>query len=298
MRILLTAALLISSAAIAGAQPRTTPPPPGNRVVARDGDVVVIEDDARVRIVRRREAAVRVVFDARERWLLLLADFKTPSSAPDGSVDHIYHYRDVTGTWPSATPWTGAATIEEYSTAELGNTGLGIATPDGLVQVRQSRQEWTDPNAVAVLTNRGGGGSGTIGNLTFDAAERWYVAELRRNDGVIRSPSGGSASMSLRLESGFRSGSEPVVPAWLGTQPPLKVFDVPPVMPEAALRANVRGIVVLAVTIAPDGTVTNARVLRSIPLLDAAAIEAVRQWRYQPSADRTTPVTVTVPVTF
>jgi TonB family protein len=204
----------------------------------------------------------------------------------------------VAGTWPFATPWTGAATIEEYETVGRGNTGAGIATPDGLVQVRQSRQDWTDPGAVAVLTHRGGGGSGGVGNLPFDVAERWYVAELRRNDGVIRSPSGGSTSASLRVESGFRSGSDPVGPAWLGTQPPLKVFDVPPVMPEAALRANVRGIVVLAVTIAPDGTVTNARVLRSIPLLDAAALEAVRQWRYEPSTVREKPLTITVPVTF
>ena len=35
-----------------------------------------------------------------------------------------------------------------------------------------------------------------VADLPFDEAERWYIAELRRNDGVMRSPSGGSAAPS------------------------------------------------------------------------------------------------------
>jgi len=43
--------------------------------------------------------------------------------------------------------------------------------------------------------------------------------------------------------------------------------------------------------------VTNLRVLRSIPLLDAAALEAVRQWQYQPVLMNGTPVPVIMTVT-
>ena len=49
------------------------------------------------------------------------------------------------------------------------------------------------------------------------------------------------------------------------------------------MQARVQGVVILEVTIAADGTVSNARVLRSIPLLDAAAIAAARQWQYTPT---------------
>ena len=58
-------------------------------------------------------------------------------------------------------------------------------------------------------------------------------------------------------------------------RPPVKLVDIRPVRPEMAERADVRGLVIVEVTIDVDGTVKDARVLRSIPILDAAALEAV-----------------------
>lgn len=301
--LLLAGAMLVSPAATAAAQPLQPPPPPGNRIVVQDGDVVVVEHGARVSIVRSRQASVRVVFDAAERWLLLLVDLVAPGIPADGSVDNVYHFSDVEGTWPFVTPWQGVAAIEDYSTVPTGNTGLGIATPEGLVLIRpHAREEREDTNAAAILTHSSGGNTGSGDNLTFDAAERWYSAELRRNDGVIRSPSGGSTSISGRVRGGIVSVNHPDVPARVGggIRPPSKIFHVDPVMPETALRANVRGTVILEVTVDVDGSVKEARVLRSIPLLDAAAREAVRQWRYEPTIIRgkSAPVVITVPVTF
>ena len=66
-------------------------------------------------------------------------------------------------------------------------------------------------------------------------------------------------------------------------QPPKKVRDQNPVYPPIAQSARVQGVVILEATIGPDGRVQDVRVLRSIPLLDAAAIEAVRQWQYTPT---------------
>jgi protein TonB len=42
-------------------------------------------------------------------------------------------------------------------------------------------------------------------------------------------------------------------------------------------------MVILEATIDPDGNVTDARVLRSVPMLDEAALQAVRQWKYTPT---------------
>ena len=60
------------------------------------------------------------------------------------------------------------------------------------------------------------------------------------------------------------------------------------------------GEVIVEITIGVDGAVTNARVLRSIPLLDQAALDAVRQWRYTPTLldGRPVPVVMTVQVAF
>jgi protein TonB len=80
-------------------------------------------------------------------------------------------------------------------------------------------------------------------------------------------------------------------------QPPKKVKDVPPTYPPIAQSARVQGVVILEATIGPDGRVQDVRVLRSIPLLDASAIEAVRQWQYTPTLLNNVPVPVIMTVT-
>ena len=81
---------------------------------------------------------------------------------------------------------------------------------------------------------------------------------------------------------------------------PTKIKDVRPVYPELALAAKVSGVVILEVRIGPDGTVEDARVLRSIPLLDQAALDAVMQWRFVPTRlnGQPVPVMMTVTVNF
>src|SRR5689334_10628134 len=53
-------------------------------------------------------------------------------------------------------------------------------------------------------------------------------------------------------------------------KPPVKIKHVDPVYPEIAQSARIQGVVIVEATIGPSGLVTNARVLRSIPLLDQA----------------------------
>ena len=55
-----------------------------------------------------------------------------------------------------------------------------------------------------------------------------------------------------------------------------------PVYPEAARAAGVQGVVILSVRADEAGKVVDTMVLRSIPLLDQAAIDAVKQWIYEP----------------
>ena len=61
---------------------------------------------------------------------------------------------------------------------------------------------------------------------------------------------------------------------------------------------HVTGAVIIEATIGPDGKVIDAKVLRSIPLLDQAALDAVRQWEYTPTLLNGVPVPVVVTVTI
>jgi protein TonB len=78
---------------------------------------------------------------------------------------------------------------------------------------------------------------------------------------------------------------------------PARIKEVKPAYPTAALYARTQGDVVLEVTIGTDGAVTKTRVVQSIPLLDAAAEDAVKQWRFAPTVVNGKPVTVTMPLT-
>ena len=80
-------------------------------------------------------------------------------------------------------------------------------------------------------------------------------------------------------------------------QAPKKIKDVQPVYPAIAQSARVSGAVTIEATIGPDGKVIDAKVVRSIPLLDEAALAAVRQWEYLPTLLNGVPVPVLVTVT-
>jgi protein TonB len=78
---------------------------------------------------------------------------------------------------------------------------------------------------------------------------------------------------------------------------PTQLRKVNPVYPSIAQSARVQGVVILEATIGTNGKVKDVRVLRSIPLLDQAAIDAVRQWEYTPTMLNNVPVEVIMTVT-
>jgi protein TonB len=88
--------------------------------------------------------------------------------------------------------------------------------------------------------------------------------------------------------------------AGVDVAPPRKTRHVPPLYPPVAAAARIEGTVVLEAIIDHEGNVSNLRVVQSIPLLDRAALDAVRQWKYEPTRlnGRPVPVVMTVTVTF
>jgi protein TonB len=78
---------------------------------------------------------------------------------------------------------------------------------------------------------------------------------------------------------------------------PTNIKRVNPVYPPIAQSARVQGVVIIEATIGPDGSVKDAKILRSIPLLDQAALDAVKQWRFTPTLLNGVPVPVIMTVT-
>ena len=85
-----------------------------------------------------------------------------------------------------------------------------------------------------------------------------------------------------------------------GVSAPRLVYRVEPEYPPIAVSAQIEGVVILEATVDHTGAVRDARVLRSRGVLDAPAVSAVEQWRYEPLLlnGRPTPFVLTVTVSF
>ena len=122
----------------------------------------------------------------------------------------------------------------------------------------------------------------------------------------LQNPSGGrgaGAAIPLGVTPGRTVQAEPwdaasgAVRVGGQIRPPTQVRKVNPVYPAEAQAARVQGVVILEAVIGPDGRVQDARILRSIPLLDQAALDAVRLWEYTPTLLNGAPVPIIMTVT-
>jgi protein TonB len=85
-----------------------------------------------------------------------------------------------------------------------------------------------------------------------------------------------------------------------GVQASKLISQPKPLYPPIAKQARVQGTVVLAATISKQGTIDNLRVVSGHPMLTQSALQAVRQWKYQPTYLNGEPVEVetTINVNF
>jgi protein TonB len=79
-------------------------------------------------------------------------------------------------------------------------------------------------------------------------------------------------------------------------RPPELLVRINPDYPELARTSKVEGKVILEIVVGRSGEVEEVKVLRSHPLFDAAATEAVRRWKYAPALQSGRPVKVYITV--
>ena len=121
----------------------------------------------------------------------------------------------------------------------------------------------------------------TIANteLDFDAPVVDIPPPLRKNDVEVE---------------------EEILEFWIVEQKPELIKFVNPVYPEMARRAGLQGQVLVAFIVTREGRVTEPRVLKGPEIFRAAALEAVRQFLFEPARqnDRAIAVRMTIPIRF
>lgn len=112
-------------------------------------------------------------------------------------------------------------------------------------------------------------------------------------------------SLKEKLAKSFEGGvaeegEKPPFLAMGDIKPPKLIKKVEPDYPLDAKEAGIEGTVIVETTIDIHGRVVNTKVLRSIPQLDQAAMDAVKQWVYEPMIIEGEPkeMTITVTVVF
>jgi len=123
-----------------------------------------------------------------------------------------------------------------------------------------------------------------------DKAAADAVAGKEQADAVEAKQKADAAARAKAKAAALRVGGQ--------IRAPNKIKDVKPVYPAMAQAAHVTGVVMIEATIGPDGKVIDAEVVRSIPMLDQAALDAVRQWEYMPTLLNGVPVPVLMTVTI
>jgi len=186
--------------------------------------------------------------------------------------------RDIELPAPRRTPATPAGSNRAQSLTQPAAPAAPVVAPDGL-------QAETGLNEATAGARSSAGAAGAAGAAGVDAIET--TGGIVDGIGVTELPPPiATPAPPIRLHSGMAA--------------PRKVRDVVPIYPAMARAVRVQGIVILEAVIDMSGRVESARVLRSISLLDDAALEAVRQWRFEPARlnGQPVPVVMTVTVNF
>ncbi|HVL68714.1 MAG TPA: M56 family metallopeptidase [Vicinamibacterales bacterium] len=133
-----------------------------------------------------------------------------------------------------------------------------------------------------------------LDDAAVDAVMQWRFTPTVMDGQAVPVIMTVTVNFTMQEQGGLRGGVGEGVPAARGTLPEV-LFEVKPQYSPEAMRAGVEGTIETEVTIGTDGRVTDARVLRGLPMLDDQALAAVRQWRFKPLPQ---PVTTTIELTF
>jgi len=203
----------------------------------------------------------------------------------------------------------------------VAQTNAGISMGDSVPNAGEAVHADVEPSAVAA----GAGGSTAMSPHASQLPQSKVRAGIPEVSGAVNaSPvapregkgAGSAATASLDVGDGTaQRGGDPAGAGGLpATRPhvsqalaldtgllvkaPRLFSETKPVYPAAARQAGVDGNVVVRIVIDKAGNVVDARAIAGPEILRGAALDAVRQWRYEPSILNGQPVSVQMPVTI
>jgi protein TonB len=93
---------------------------------------------------------------------------------------------------------------------------------------------------------------------------------------------------------------EPIVPFFALSEKPEVIKQARPEYPELARKAGIEGRVTVKVLINTQGDVEKVEVVKGHPMLDDAAVESAKKWKFKPGKqrDRTVKVWMNIPIDF
>jgi TonB family protein len=185
------------------------------------------------------------------------------------------------------------------------------AVPDklqGQVIVRIVVSETGDVETAEVVS-----GNPVLANAAVDAAKQWKFKPYIRNGQPVKAavklpfdfavpadavPDAAPKPADTNSPPGKTEGSaaspNATKPLHVGSgvTQGLLIKRVDPIYPTIAAINRVQGVVLLGATISKEGTIKDLQVISGNPLLNGAAIDAVKQWRYRPYVMNGEPVEV------
>lgn len=172
-----------------------------------------------------------------------------------------------------------------------------------------------DPTSIRIRTSAGWGAVGYLAANHFEGVVRaadMQGAPLPGRFGTLTFDleDDGSVSAVLRIGGDVHAQKWVISPTPSEEPPngryadvdglPGVISKVPPRYPASARKAGIEGTVMVEALVGKDGRVKDIRIVKSIPMLDESAMDAVRKWVFKPALLRNKPVAVwvAVPVRF
>ena len=209
--------------------------------------------------------------------LLVLTFAVACGSRPTEEVDAARSARDQ-----AAAANAGRHAAESLAAADTAHAALDAELAAQDAKWIKSYDRTRELAATARSASEKAAADATVGRERAEAAAR-AVAAKAKADAETRAK---LATTAVRVGGPVRN--------------PVKTKNVTPEYPAIAKSARVGGTVQVELTVDPDGKVADARVVKSVPILDQAALDAVRQWEYTPTRVKgvAVPVIVNVAINF
>ena len=220
-----------------------------------------------------------------------LAKQGQPADAVRAYVDAARRFQEATKTTPPPAPVRVGGAVKapklisrvspEYPAAALSSGVQGVVVLEATIGVDGKISEVRVTRSIPALDS-----------AAADAVRQWVYEPTLVGGAAVPVIISVAVEFKLTAPQPIRVGG--------AIKPPTQTKRVTPPYPPEAQAAGVQGVVIMEATVGVDGKVTDVRVLRSIPLLDQAAMEAVRQFEYSPTIVNgvAVPVLMTVTVNF